>query len=64
MFRITVGEECPTDDTIILHRGEESKEYLIESPAWQVLSKYFDMELNHYTDLMQRIWDRCDEDRV
>lgn len=66
-YKISSGPEYPTDCTLILTNTERmiSKEYLIESGAWQILTAFYKRKYMSLPDAAgDVIWFKCNDDMV
>ena len=65
-LRIELGEEHPSDSTIILINDLFTlpKEYLIESDAWKILVTLHSIVKRefYYQEILEIIWDNFDGD--
>ena len=64
-MKISLGTEGPTDSCLILHNGIKTKQYGIESIAWQLLNIYWNVTIQHGhipDELGGWIWDNRDCD--
>jgi hypothetical protein len=42
-YSVSIGRECPTDDTLIISNGSIQAELLIEDDDWKLASLFMDM---------------------
>lgn len=65
-FTYSVGTVYPTDCTLLLHKHTsgitETKEYLIESVAWNIICHYLSFPDMSDEYILSLVWNNMDED--
>lgn len=66
-MKISLGSCGPTDCCLVLHNGTKTKQYAIESDAWNILDQYWNVQTQSGTipeELGMNVWRTCDDDII